>query len=60
MYFIHNHPSGDTTPSYEDVIVLSRLIASGEELGIEVIDGLIVSCYFYIKENGKEVGRGNM
>ena len=45
IYFIHNHPSGDTTPSYEDVIVLSRLIASGEELGIEVIDGLIVSCY---------------
>ena len=45
VYFIHNHPSGDTTPSYKDVIVLSRLIASGEELGIKVIDGLIVSCY---------------
>lgn len=45
VYFIHNHPSGDTTPSYKDVIVLSRLMASGEELGIEVIDGLIVSCY---------------
>ena len=45
IYFIHNHPSGDTTPSYKDVIVLSRLIASGEELGIKVIDGLIVSCY---------------
>lgn len=45
IYFIHNHPSGDTTPSYKDAIVLSRLISSGEELGIEVIDGLIVSCY---------------
>lgn len=45
IYFIHNHPSGDTKPSYNDVIVLSRLMASGEELGIEVVDGLIVSCY---------------
>ncbi len=45
IYFIHNHPSGDTKPSYNDAIVLSRLMASGEELGIEVVDGLIVSCY---------------
>lgn len=45
IYFIHNHPSGDTTPSYEDVIALSRLIASGEELGIEVVDGLIIGAY---------------
>ena len=39
----HNHPSGDTTPSEDDVAVTKRLIEAGKILGIEIIDHVIVS-----------------
>ena len=39
----HNHPSGDVTPSKEDLEVQSRLIGSGEILGIKVLDHIIFS-----------------
>jgi DNA repair protein RadC len=38
----HNHPSGDVTPSPEDVQVTSVLKKAGELLGIEVLDHIIV------------------
>lgn len=45
IYFIHNHPSGDTTPSNNDRFVLKKLIVGGKELGLEVHDGLIIGAY---------------
>lgn len=45
LYFIHNHPSGDTTPSNLDRFVLKKLIVGGKELGLEVHDGLIIGAY---------------
>ena len=38
----HNHPSGDTVPSKEDIEVTERLVAAGEILGIIVMDHIIV------------------
>jgi DNA repair protein RadC len=38
----HNHPSGDTTPSREDIQITKRLIEAGEILGIEVLDHIII------------------
>lgn len=38
----HNHPSGDPTPSPEDVILTERLVDAGGILGIPVLDHLIV------------------
>ncbi|OIQ08613.1 hypothetical protein MOOR_17600 [Moorella thermoacetica] len=38
----HNHPSGDPTPSQEDIMVTRRLVESGHILGIEVLDHLII------------------
>ena len=38
----HNHPSGDPTPSAEDVAITRRLIKAGEVLGIPVIDHVIL------------------
>ncbi|MCL4119275.1 UNVERIFIED_CONTAM: hypothetical protein GTU68_009085 [Idotea baltica] len=40
--FIHNHPSGDVTPSREDQAVTKRLIAASNILGIDVLDHVIV------------------
>ncbi len=38
----HNHPSGDPSPSPEDVDVTRRLIEAGRILGIEVLDHIVV------------------
>ncbi|NTU73782.1 DNA repair protein RadC [Candidatus Roizmanbacteria bacterium] len=50
----HNHPSGDPTPSADDVITTRRLVEAGKILGISVIDHLIVthSEYISLKEKG--------
>lgn len=39
----HNHPSGETQPSDDDINVTKRLIDAGKILGIEVVDHVIVS-----------------
>lgn len=39
----HNHPSGDLTPSTEDIEVTKRLKAAGELLGVPLLDHLIFS-----------------
>ena len=43
VIFCHNHPSGDLTPSGEDIRITKKLIEAGELLGINVLDHLIVS-----------------
>lgn len=40
---IHNHPSGNITPSAEDKIVTERLMACGEFLDIKMLDHIIVA-----------------
>jgi DNA repair protein RadC len=39
----HNHPSGDVTPSREDVELTKRMVQAGELMGIEVLDHLVVA-----------------
>ena len=39
----HNHPSGNTEPSTEDIAVTKRLVEAGKLLGIEVVDHVIVT-----------------
>lgn len=51
---IHNHPSGDPTPSKEDIHVTSRLVDSGKMIGIELLDHLIIGDrkFVSLKEKG--------
>ncbi len=42
IMFIHNHPSGDPTPSKEDQQISRRLREAGELMGMRLIDSLIV------------------
>ena len=44
----HNHPSGDPSPSNEDISVTHRLSECGKLLGIEVIDHIIIGDGVYI------------
>ena len=39
---VHNHPSGDPTPSAEDVALTRRLRAVGELLGVPIIDHVVI------------------
>lgn len=53
IVIFHNHPSGDPTPSPDDVALTQRLMAAGVLLGIDVVDHLILgdARYFSIREN---------
>ncbi len=57
VILVHNHPSGDPSPSQEDLEVTKRLADAGRILGITVLDHLIIgdNCYFSFKERGKEL-----
>jgi DNA repair protein RadC len=54
VILVHNHPSGDPTPSADDVAITRRLASSGLILGIEVLDHIIVgdNRYSSLKELG--------
>jgi len=39
----HNHPSGDSEPSEDDLLLTKRLVEAGKILGIEVIDHIIIT-----------------
>lgn len=56
LIVMHNHPTGDTTPSKKDIIFTKRLIKIGELLGIPVIDHIIIShnSYFSFTENSSK------
>lgn len=53
VIIVHNHPSGDVTPSKEDIEVTERLMEAGELLGITVLDHVIVGggYWSYKEEN---------
>ncbi len=42
VILVHNHPSGDPTPSREDLDVTGRLCEAGRIIGIEVLDHIII------------------
>ena len=54
LILVHNHPSGDPTPSNEDRQVTERLVAAGELLGVRVLDHVIVAerGYCSLREEG--------
>ena len=42
LIVVHNHPSGDPTPSPEDVLVTREIVAAGVLLDVEVLDHLVI------------------
>lgn len=43
IILVHNHPSGDSEPSHDDIITMKRMKDAGNLLGIELLDSLIVA-----------------
>ena len=54
IILVHNHPSGDPSPSQEDLEVTRRLVDAGNILGIAVRDHIIIGddCFFSFKNDG--------
>lgn len=54
VILFHNHPSGDPSPSQEDLAVTRRLVDAGNLLGITVRDHIIIGdgCFFSFREKG--------
>ena len=54
---VHTHPSGDPTPSEEDLIETNRLVETGKMIGIPIDDHVIIGCktnhYVSIRGTGK-------
>lgn len=53
IILIHNHPSGDCTPSIQDIEVTKRLVEAGKIIGIDVLDHIIIGKeHCSLKEKG--------
>lgn len=48
VLFVHNHPSGDPTPSREDLELTGRLRQAGELMGVRVLDHIIIGSGSYV------------
>ena len=48
LLLVHNHPTGDPTPSSEDIAITRRLKEAGEIIGIKVLDHVIVGTEGYL------------
>ena len=53
---VHNHPSGDPTPSSQDTEVTSQLVKVGQLLDIEVLDHVVIGHQSYVSLKEKGLG----
>jgi DNA repair protein RadC len=55
IVLFHNHPSGDPTPSQDDLLLTTRMVNAGDIMGIDVVDHLILADqqYFSLVEAGR-------
>lgn len=56
IVLVHNHPSGEATPSAEDIALTERIVAGGRLLEVEILDHVIVTSdpgvYFSFLDSG--------
>ena len=54
IVILHNHPSGDPTPSREDMLTTKRILDAGALIGIELLDHIIIgnNCYVSFRKEG--------
>ena len=53
IVLVHNHPSGDPTPSSEDVVLTKRIQGAGKLIGIKVLDHVIIGDGRYVSLLGE-------
>ncbi|MGN0318816.1 MAG: DNA repair protein RadC [Lachnospira sp.] len=52
---LHNHPSGDATPSNQDIIFTKQIASAGEIIGIKLIDHIVIGDNCYVSMNEQEI-----
>ena len=54
IVLLHNHPSGDPTPSADDRLITGRIAQAGALVGIDLLDHIIIGnhCYMSFREEG--------
>lgn len=55
LIIAHNHPSGETDPSEDDLKITKRLVDAGKVMGIEVLDHLIITTKTYLSFKEKNL-----
>ena len=56
IIIVHNHPSGDPTPSQEDIRVTKQLVEAGALLDIEVLDHIVLGSQGHVSMKQKQLG----
>lgn len=55
VILFHNHPSGDPSPSPQDLSFTTKLLGIGEALGVEVLDHIIVTANSFLSLKQREL-----
>ncbi|MBA3469422.1 MAG: DNA repair protein RadC [Herpetosiphonaceae bacterium] len=55
---VHNHPSGDPTPSPDDILLTRQLIQAGQLLDIDVLDHLVIGQARWVSMRERKLGWG--
>lgn len=56
VILVHNHPSGDPSPSPEDIALTREVVRAGRLLGIEVLDHLVIGNQRYVSLKERRLG----
>lgn len=55
VIMIHNHPSGDPTPSRQDILTTRRMKEAGELVGIPLSDHIIIGDHAYVSFREEQI-----
>ncbi len=59
IIMVHNHPSGDPSPSAEDIMITRKIVASAESMDIDVLDHVIIGRRGHVSLKSKGLGFGS-
>lgn len=55
IILLHNHPSGDPTPSREDILITRRIKEAGMLIGIELLDHIVIGNHCYVSMREQQI-----
>jgi DNA repair protein RadC len=56
MILVHNHPSGDPSPSPDDIVLTRNLVQAGKLLDIDLVDHLVITPDNFVSFNERHLG----
>ena len=59
IILVHNHPSGDSTPSQSDITITEKVYLAAQMMGIELLDHIVIGNLQYTSIFSKEIEENN-